>query len=172
MQEQQVQTQEVKKASKLHIASYILNVVLLITVAVLIVMLVKPEGGFSSILGGGIDMRERVGEPQNFSFKYDAKFYMHGKAENLSGKTIKYCTFEVIGYNAVGDKITSDTFKVTGPIEPGELIDFELDNGSSMGGIWWFEIEGVKKVEIGKITLEYMDGTTETGYYGHSKEKK
>lgn len=160
MQEQQVQTQEVKKAKKIPVIAYIIGAILLVAIIVAVVILVKP------------DMRERVGEPQKFEFNYDYKFYMWGKAENLSGKTIKYCTFEVIGYNAVDDKIASDIFKITGPIEPGELINFYLGKDSPMGGVWWSDMEGVKKVEIGKITLEYMDGTKETGYYGYSTEEE
>ncbi len=160
MQEQQVQVREVKKVKKIPVIAYIIGAILLVAIIVAVVILVKP------------DMRERVGEPQNFSFKYDGKFYMHGKAENLSGKTIKYCTFEVIGYNAVDDKIASDIFKITGPIEPGELINFYLGKDSPMGGVWWSDMKGVKKVEIGIITLEYMDGTKETGYYGYSTEER
>lgn len=170
MQEQQVQTQEVKKASKLHIASYILNVVLLIAVIVLTVMLVKPEGGFTSILGDKkVDMRERVGEPQTFWYDYDYKFYMNWEAENISGKTIKYCEIEVVGINSVEDIISSRTFKITGPIENGDIIKCDLKSGNIYGE-WWDDMEGVKKVEITNITLEYMDGTKETGDYGYSTD--
>ena len=177
MQEQQVQVTEVKKKNKLHIASYILNVVLLITVAVLIVMLVKPEGGFSSILGGGVDMRERVGEPitdNKYGFSFDESYgflEFSWEAKNISGKTIKYCHFTVIVYNAVGDKLGTRTFKVTGPIENNELISY-LATG--LNSEIWSALEGnnAAKVEISDITLEYMDGTKETGYYGYSTEEK
>jgi hypothetical protein len=101
---------------------------------------------------------------------YDYRVRIEWKAENLSGKTIKYCTFEVVGYNAVGDKLDTKTFKETGPIEPGDMILVSFYDGDS-GDYWSGAMEDVARVEITNITLEYMDGTKETGYYGYSAER-
>ena len=85
-------------------------------------------------------------------------------ADNISGKTIKYYTVTGYYYNAVGDPAENDitgktyhTVKYVGPVEPnGMLLVSELGYCSICD-----------YVVIGEITLEYTDGTTDTGWYGY-----
>ena len=85
-------------------------------------------------------------------------------ADNNSGKTIKYYTVTCYYYNAVGDPARNDitgktsyTVKYVGPVEPGGML--------LVGDIGYCDI--CSEVVVGEITLEYTDGTTDTGWYGY-----
>ncbi len=93
--------------------------------------------------------------------------------KNCSDKSIKYITFIVEPYNAVGDKvwceITGDSSKrlrVTGPIDPGHDADYFYDEW--LGGMWfgdywdavWYN-NTVKTLKFTGIEIEYMNGTKE-----------
>ena len=80
---------------------------------------------------------------------------------NNSEKTIKYVTFGVTFYNAVGDVVTCqykrDTInrcKDTGPFEKGQ----------GRSGTWWhwgdFYNWDIKSVKLVSLSIEYTDGTT------------
>lgn len=93
----------------------------------------------------------------------------HWQAQNLSGKTIKYITVEVKYYNAVDDCVYTAEFKKTGPIDSGALIEMEMNIDGTNYRFYnaTKKEESIDKVEISKITLEYTDGTIETGKYGY-----
>lgn len=81
------------------------------------------------------------------SFKYEI--------QNLSNKTIKYITFNLIGYNSVDDKITErgvsiKSVKGIGPIKPNNTASFEFKY------VWFTDL--VETFKITKIKIEYMDG--------------
>ena len=116
-----------------------------------------------------IDMTTRISAPtEKFAIlrkKNSAGLVeLNWTANNNSGKTIKYYTVTVYYYNAVGDPAknditgkTSHTIKYVGPVEPGGML--------LVGDAGYCDI--ARKVTVGEITLEYMDGTTETGWYGY-----
>jgi hypothetical protein len=121
-----------------------------------------------------IDMKTVVGSPNDcetisyFGFCYyknsvdGIKVCWGGK--NLSGKTIKYYTVTIYFYNSVDDPAYSEitgksskTLKYVGPIKPNEdLVIFSIVD----------YVPVCSKVLIGEITLEYTDGTSDTGWYG------
>lgn len=77
---------------------------------------------------------------------------------NMSDKTIKYITFTVTPYNAVGDKTyctirreSTVTLSDTGPYEKGQGIKGDYD--------WYWDIS---RIELDKIEIEYMDGNKVT----------
>ena len=78
-------------------------------------------------------------------------FYLYTR--NISEKTIKYATIYYSTYNRVGDVIHSSSNKITGPIEPDEIVIFTDDDWT----IWDGAYHKTKRVKI-----EYMDGTTIT----------
>ena len=85
-------------------------------------------------------------------------------ADNNSGKTIKYYTTTVYYYNSVGDPARNDitgktsyTVKYVGPVEPGETV--------LVSEVGYCSI--CREVVVGEVTLEYTDGTTDTGWYGY-----
>ena len=90
--------------------------------------------------------------------------------ENLSEKTINYYTITIYFYNSVGDPAYSEitgksskSIKYVGPVAPGEdLIIFGIVD----------YVPVCSKVLIGEITLEYADGTSDTGWYGLSTTYK
>lgn len=118
-----------------------------------------------------IDMKTVVGAPKKNMFGFC--YYKNSAdgikvcwmAENLSGKTINYYTITVYFYNAVGDPAYSEftgksskTVKYVGPVAPGkDLLIFGIVD----------YVPVCSKVVIGEITLEYSDGTQDTGWYGH-----
>lgn len=90
---------------------------------------------------------------------------------NSSPKTIKYITFDVIPYNAVGDIVScrirnesNRRLKSTGPFATGEGDAYYSDYLNKWyGGIWetvWYN-NTVVRLEFDKIEIEYMDGTKE-----------
>jgi hypothetical protein len=123
-----------------------------------------------------IDMKTVVGNPNDCkTTKYFGFCYYKNSAdgikvcwggENLSGKTINYYTVTIYFYNSVGDPAYSEitgksskTIKYVGPIKPnGDLIIFGIVD----------YVPVCSKVVIGEITLEYSDGTSDTGWYGWS----
>jgi hypothetical protein len=82
--------------------------------------------------------------------------------QNRSNKTIKYATFKVEPYNAVGDIVNctirnTSTFsgKVTGPIKSNKWNGY--------GTVWtnaWYN-NTIKKIEITGVYIDYTDGSTE-----------
>lgn len=80
---------------------------------------------------------------------------------NDSTKNIKYVTFTVVPYNAVKDVQRCTTrrqsemrLQVTGPINAGNPGSCTFEN------VWYNST--ICTVELTKIELEYMDGSTET----------
>lgn len=85
-------------------------------------------------------------------------------AENNSGKTIKYYTVTCYYYNAVGDPAMNDitgqpfyTVKYVGPVEPKQILLVDTIGYCSI----------CRSVVVGEITLEYTDGTSDSGWYGY-----
>ena len=82
------------------------------------------------------------------------------ECKNTSDKTIKYAYFTCDLYNAVDDRVEdtishsySFTGKVTGPIEPGQIIG----KGEYFQNAWWNN--SGKYAKLTQIKIEYMDGT-------------
>ena len=89
------------------------------------------------------------------------------KIRNNSDKEIKYITFQWSCYNAVGDSISDEIsgksyvrIKFTGPLAPGETT------GSKRNTTLFYN-HAYANMKWNEITVEYMDGTTEsiTEYY-------
>lgn len=87
-------------------------------------------------------------------------------AQNTTDKTIKYLTFTVNYYNAVGDpaydEITnkqSTTIRLTGPIEANKSFVFRKLIG--YGSDIYYGI-------ITDVSIEYMDGAKISGNYGYT----
>ncbi len=85
---------------------------------------------------------------------------------NKSDKTIKYVTFGVAPYNAVGDRVSSEIgdrsfarLETTGPYKPG--------HGSSSGywGCIWYNYS-IRRIKLNNVEIEYMDGTEEAFFGG------
>lgn len=79
---------------------------------------------------------------------------------NYDEKEIKYITFDVTPYNAVDDPVESAIrnkskleLKVTGPVEKNGVTEFD--------NVWYNKT--IKYAVISHITIEYMDGSTESG---------
>lgn len=86
---------------------------------------------------------------------------------NTSSKTIKYITFNYVGYNAVDDPVpnfgrTTLTFKGIGPIEPDYNGCYEEDL------VWWTDI--VEYCELKSVVVEYTNKTKRT-YKGKELEE-
>lgn len=87
-------------------------------------------------------------------------------ATNTTDREIKYITFTIEYYNRVGDRTTDSitgrtyyTGRLTGPVGAGKSFYFRglIGYGSDI-------YYGV----ITDVTIEYMDGTTISGYYGYT----
>lgn len=76
--------------------------------------------------------------------------------QNLTGKTIKYCTFLFKGYNRVGDAVTDmEGNRFTGPLSHGQIhTDGVLHNV--------FYDSTISAVKLYSVNIDYMDGTSET----------
>ena len=127
-----------------------------------------------------IDMKTVVGHPDECSTTsyFGFCFYKNSVdgikvcwgGENLSGKTINYYTVTIYFYNSVGDPAYSEitgksskTIKYVGPVAPNkDLIIFSVVD----------YVPACSKVVIGEITLEYSDGTSDTGWYGWSTTRR
>ena len=79
---------------------------------------------------------------------------------NNSDKIIKYATFTVVPFNAVGDKVldhgkyeSEKRLKDTGPIPKGK------GNGKNTYWDGWYNYS-ITEIRLIKIEIEYMDGTT------------
>ena len=92
---------------------------------------------------------------------YDESEYTEGTSfsctiENLSNKTVKYISFSLVGYNAVGDKVSergvfTKVVKGIGPLEKGASGAYEFDY------VWFTDL--VETFDIVSIKIQYMDGT-------------
>lgn len=82
------------------------------------------------------------------------------KLINVSGKTIKYITFNVSGYNAVGDAVTDIKhrkvipLKGIGPIPPLGISSYDFDY------VWFNDL--VDWASVRSIKLDFTDGTSST----------
>lgn len=117
-----------------------------------------------------IDMKEVISAPEDtWSHFRDVDSFGKVKlwwlATSFSVKTIKYYTVTFYYYNRVGDPAknnitgeTSYTKKYIGPVEPwGKIIVSDIGYCSTCSSVL-----------IGEITLEYTDGTIDTGWYGYT----
>lgn len=116
-----------------------------------------------------VNMRERVGNPNSFYFVLNSADGIKACwiAANLSGKNVKYCSLEFSFYNSVGDHVYDDitgdsgvVIRLVGPMEAGHNFSL-LDEIIGYSGTCY-------KISLDAITLEYMDGSKETGAYGWS----
>ena len=85
--------------------------------------------------------------------------------QNKSNKIVKYATFEVVPYNAVGDVVectirNSSTFRgqVTGPIKKNKWNGY----GTTWSNAWYNNT--IKKIKVTGVDIDYVDGTSETLY--------
>ena len=127
-----------------------------------------------------IDMNTVVGHPDKCSTTeyFGFCFYKNSVdgikvcwgGQNLSGKTVNYYSVTIYFYNAVGDPAYSEitgesskTVRYVGPVDPdADLIIFGVVD----------YVPVCAKIVIGEITLEYADGTSDTGWYGWSTTYK
>lgn len=79
--------------------------------------------------------------------------------QNPTEKTIKYLTFNIVGYNAVNDPVrdgnrsgSTISVKGIGPIEPNET-------GKYKWKYMWYT-DSVQSFKIPSIAIQYMDGST------------
>lgn len=79
---------------------------------------------------------------------------------NNTNKTIKYATFVLYAYNAVGDAVQCERrkkyeaiVKMTGPINPCKRPAEEF------GNLWYNKT--IEQIVLYKVILEYMDGSSE-----------
>lgn len=102
--------------------------------------------------------------PVSFEGKGYEKNYVDGvtlyfNIHNNTDKIIKYVEFEIIFYNAVGDRIYNsinysnkhDCWKMTGPLNPGEAIEFNPT------GFYNTDFKG--QYAISDVTVIFMDNT-------------
>ncbi len=92
---------------------------------------------------------------------YDESEYTEGTSftfeiQNLSNKTIKYVTFNIVGYNSVNDKVTDrgssqKSVKGVGPIEKN------ISGSYSFKYVWFTDL--VETFKVISVKLEYMDGS-------------
>ncbi len=80
--------------------------------------------------------------------------------KNNTGKRLKYVTFEVVAYNAVGDNVYCEikdeySFRgqITGPIEPNETHGY----GRRWEAAWYNNT--IDHVELIEIDISFMDDT-------------
>lgn len=130
----------------------------------------------SSVLSDPFDTLEQLARCTGYNWNYaysKGNFYVGRNSangnmlqwgfQNLSDKTIKYITFTVYYYNAVGDLVednirgkTSGTFRITGPIKPKENVIFRDILMYSSTCVQFY---------ITDVKIEYMDGTIVSGKY-------
>ncbi|MCM1081832.1 MAG: hypothetical protein NC343_08810, partial [Muribaculum sp.] len=95
---------------------------------------------------------------------YDESEYTDGTGMdfsicNTSNKTIKYITFNFIGYNAVNDPVSSYgktliSRRGIGPIAPGEQASYSFEY------VWFTDI--VDHSRLRSIVVQYTNGTSRT----------
>lgn len=83
--------------------------------------------------------------------------------QNKCNKTIKYASFKVVPYNAVGDIVyctirnnSTHNAQVTGPIKENKW--------SGYGTVWtnaWYN-NSIKEIKIAGVKIDYIDGTTKS----------
>lgn len=144
------------------------------------------ETGDNGTEGNGIptvDMTTRIGVPYSTDSSYSLVLGGFGftvnsvngikflwKADNNSNKTINYYTVTLYFYNAVGDpaydEITgkcTKTVKYVGPVQPNsQLLIYNIVG----------YVPACSKIVVGDITLDYSDGTSETGWYGYYTSRR
>lgn len=83
--------------------------------------------------------------------------------KNMSSKTIKYVSFEVVPYNAVGDAVEctirhrpSFGGRVTGPIQPKQVYGEDMAWSCA-----WYN-NTIRTVKVIGVNIIYMDGSTIT----------
>jgi len=127
-----------------------------------------------------VDMRTLVGKPSEcssikglgfcFYQNSEGKIKVCWGGENLSGKTITSFSLTIQFYNADGEPAYS---KTTG--KSGKTVSYKC-NVLPNKDIVIFEVidcvEDCYGVVIGDITLEYSDGTSDTGWYGWGTKHK
>lgn len=91
--------------------------------------------------------------------EYTAGTGMNFEVVNTSNKTIKYITFNFIGYNAVNDPVSSRgktllTCRGIGPIEPFESSEYQYEY------VWFTDI--VDSAKLRSIVVQYTNGTSKT----------
>jgi len=132
-------------------------------------------GKCSRCLGDfSVDMTTRISAPvldskYGFSY-YPSDIYLMFGAElrNLTDKTVKYCWIQLVVYNTVGDVIYTTTKKGTGPVAPGDKLEFNYNFVNNPILTMSADFDTTSSVEISNIKLEYVDGTVECGSYGYS----
>ncbi len=122
----------------------------------------RCEGDYST------DMTSLIGSPHSnskygFSFAERIGIAFSWQATNNSGKTIKYCTIQIIFYNSVSDVVKTSNVKITGPFKASETI-------SKVDSVWVTDYKDVAMIEIAYVSLEYTDGSMDAGYYGYSTD--
>lgn len=77
---------------------------------------------------------------------------------NMSDRDIKYITFKVIPYNAVGDSVESTAdIKITGPIGSGKRENtYDIIRTCSEENVWYNKT--IVEVNINSVVIEYIDG--------------
>ena len=117
-------------------------------------------------------MNQRISKPTELNFSYNSAngIDMYWRANNISGKEIKYCHLLIKFENAVGDpaydEITGKDYykcKLIGPYGPKEEVMLCYVVGYSTA---------CSKIIIDEIMLEYTDGSFETGKYGWAYEHR
>lgn len=130
-----------------------------------------------------VDMLQRVSAPDGNencfyivkSNNYIDYWKIYWKAKNISGKTIKYVKFTIEYYNKVDDVVYKTTYKITGPIAPGEtIVSNSWDTGTQNYSIYYRGIESLSdlgKIAITEIQLQYSDDSVEKGAYRFSSSE-
>lgn len=116
-------------------------------------------------------MRKRLTSSKfGFSLNSAGGIVFSFEAKNSTGKEIKYVRFSVYLYNAVGDLIqdeikrtTSVDVEIIGPIADKKTVSL---NREIIG-----YADDCAKIEIKDITIEYSDGSDETGKFNYYTEK-
>lgn len=86
---------------------------------------------------------------------------------NLSNKTIKYFRATVVSYNAVGDRVTGDIRGRSSAriYSTGPYAGYDGVNDPALRPLRWDTVwynSSIRCIEITRVSIEYMDGTTRT----------
>ena len=140
-----------------------------------------PEQDIRSIISRPLVTADEVKDfYEDGSYYYSGNFYakvnsaggveFNWCAINISDKPIKYITFTMRLYNGVGDLITDDVFNadsfrmtLVGPLEP----NFGFHAKSPEPFAYTYQCA---QLSIDEMTVEFMDGSSVTGYYGYSTD--
>ncbi|MBZ0089856.1 MAG: hypothetical protein K8H90_05700, partial [Thermoanaerobaculia bacterium] len=84
-----------------------------------------------------------------------------------TGRVVKYVTFTVIPYNAVGDTVTdrlsgqaARKLRATGPFDARPPLSAEYDEESSWDAQWYNST--ISCIHLARVDVEYMDGTSKS----------